>query len=118
VAACGGGGGSGSSNQAQASPPGVDAQGQPLASIPALPPGAIAITQYREFATSQTGNTSFLNFDVIHEIPSGYKTTWYTYKDGAWVALQPATIIGGQRPVAQNGFGATPANVVVLAEPQ
>jgi len=112
LAACGGGGSS-SDTTATASPGRTD-----VSNLPApAPAGAIVLTEYHLFPTVAL-NTTLVTLPLIDTIPSGYKTTWYTYKGGAWVALEPATIIGGNAPNAQIAFSPVPENVIVFAEPE
>jgi hypothetical protein len=111
LAACGGGG---SSNATTTTGP----TRTDVANLPApAPAGAIVLTEYHLFPTVAL-NTTLVTLPLINTIPSGYKTTWYTYKDGAWVALEAATIIGGNAPNAQIAFSPVPENVIVFAEPQ
>lgn len=109
LAACGGGSG-GSDNTNLTRTPG--------AALPApVPDGTIAVTDFRLFPTVSLAAT-LVTLPITDTIPSGYKTTWYTYKDGAWTALEPAAVIGGNAPQAQNTFAPIPENIIVLAEPQ
>ncbi len=109
LAACGGGG-SGGSEATTTRTPG--------AALPApLPEGTIAVTDFRLFPTV-TLQTTLVTLPITAEIPDGYKTTWYTYTDGAWIALVPAVVVGGNAPTAQTAFSPVPENVIVLAEPQ
>jgi hypothetical protein len=90
----------------------------PAAALPADPPaGAIAVTDFRLFPSAGAG-TTLVTLNITATVPSGYKTTWYTYQDGAWTALEPAVIVGGREPAAQNAFFPVPENVIVFAEPQ
>ena len=112
LAACGGGGSS--DRTATGTPKRTD-----VSDLPApAPAGAIVLTEYHLFPTVAL-NTTLVTLPLIDTLPSGYKTTWYTYKDGAWVALEPASIVGGaQQPTAQIAFSPVPENVIVFAEPQ
>ena len=110
LAACGGGS---SDSTATPGPTRTD-----VSNLPApAPAGAIVLTEYHLFPTVALA-TTLVTLPLIDTIPSGYKTTWYTYKEGAWVALEPASIVGGSEPTAQIAFSPVPENVIVFAEPE
>ncbi len=89
-----------------------------IANLPApAPSGAIAVTEYHLFPTVTLNNT-LVTLPLTATVPSGYKTTWYTYTSGAWKALDPAPVVGGLQPAAQTVFAPVPENIIVFAEPQ
>jgi hypothetical protein len=108
LAACGGG--SGTTETTSTRTPGVE--------LPApVPDGTIAVSDFRLFSSDSLAAT-LVTLPITAEVPDGYKTTWYTYKDGEWTALERATVVGGNAPTAQTTFSPVPENLIVLAEPE
>ena len=122
VAACGGGGSS-SGSSGDNGGNGGDQAAHPLANAkivdppPNLPGGTTNITYYYEFTASADASAALLTLDVIKNAPLGQKTTWYTYENGQWKAIQAAFPSGGIKPIVQTTFDVRPANIIVLAEP-
>jgi hypothetical protein len=85
------------------------------ATMPDLPPGAIALTEYHVFPPTADQSSILFTLPVTQAPPDGAKTYWYTYSGGQWTQLQEAYITGLRELQAQGSFDTTPADLIVLA---
>jgi hypothetical protein len=87
--------------------------------MPGLPPGTTAVADYYIVpAGVQLQAAALFTLNITQAIPSGDKTTWYTYTGGQWTSLGTATVFGGTPSIAQGSFSPVPTNLVVLASSQ
>jgi hypothetical protein len=85
------------------------------ATMPDLPPGTIALTEYHVFPPTGDPISVLFTLPVTQAPPDGAKTYWYTYSGGKWTQLQEAYITGLRELQAQGSFDSTPADLIVLA---
>jgi hypothetical protein len=103
LAACGGG----SSTTATTAPTGTTAASTTAVADYYIVPAGV-----------QLQAAALFTLNITQTIPSGDKTTWYTYTGGQWTSLGPATVFGGTPSIAQGSFSPVPTNLVVLASSQ
>jgi hypothetical protein len=85
------------------------------ATMPDLPPGATALTEYHVFPPTADQTSILFTLPVTQAPPDGAKTYWYTYSGGKWTQLQEAYITGLRELQAQGSFDITPPDLIVLA---